>query len=162
MRIILAVIVILVLYVIPSYSESLPNTLPHTIKEIRKIDHIRINNQWIEVEIAETDQDRAQGLMNRDSLRDDEGMLFIFPSPDKYAFWMKNMRIPIDIIWIDKDKRIVDIKTRVPPCGEVCESMVPAKEALYVLELASGSVEGRHIKIGDIISIGDYLNIRDQ
>jgi uncharacterized membrane protein (UPF0127 family) len=153
MRIILAVILILVLSVIPSYSESLPNTLPNRLKEIPKTDQIRINNEWIEVDIAETDQERAQGLMNRESLEDDHGMLFIFPSPDRYAFWMKNMRIPIDIIWIDKDKRVVDIKSRVPPCGEVCESMVPAKEALYVLELASGSVEDRHIKIGDVISI---------
>lgn len=95
--------------------------------------------------------------MSRDSLADDRGMLFIFPSPDRYAFWMKNMRIPIDIIWIDKDKRIVDIRARVPPCGEVCESMVPAKEALYVLELSSGSVDDRNIKIGDVISIGDPL-----
>jgi uncharacterized protein len=147
MRIILAVILILVLSVIPSYSELSPY----------KIEVVMIKNRPIAVTLAETDQARAQGLMNKDSLRDDEGMLFIFPSSDKYAFWMKNMRISLDIIWIDKDKRIVDIKTRVPPCGEVCESMVPVKEALYVLELRSGSVEDRHIKIGDVISIGSPL-----
>jgi hypothetical protein len=109
----------------------------------------------IDAEIADTDQARSIGLMNRESLADTEGMLFIFSSPGRYAFWMKNMRISIDIVWIDKDKRVVDIKSRVPPCGDACESMVPSNEALYVLELRSGSADDRKIKVGDIVSIGD-------
>jgi uncharacterized membrane protein (UPF0127 family) len=122
---------------------------------IKTTKKVCIKTLCIDAEIADTDQARSIGLMNRESLADTEGMLFIFSLPDRYAFWMKNMRISIDIVWIDKDKRVVDIKSRVPPCGDACESMVPSNEALYVLELRSGSADDHKIKVGDIVSIGD-------
>jgi uncharacterized membrane protein (UPF0127 family) len=145
MRSLLAAFLIVALSSMPVLSSASPKTTKK----------VCVKSLCVKAEIADNDQARSIGLMNRDSLADTEGMLFVFPSPDRYAFWMKNMRISIDIIWIDKDKRIVDIRTRVPPCGEVCGSMVPAKEALYVLELRSGSADDRKIKIGDIVSIGD-------
>jgi len=144
MRIIPTAFLILALSAIPAYAAGLP----------LKIAQVCVKALCVQAEIADTDQARSQGLMYRDSLADTEGMLFVFPSPDRYAFWMKNMRISIDIIWIDKDKRVVDIKSRVPPCGDACESMAPSNDALYVLELRSGFTDDHNIKIGDVVSIG--------
>src|SRR3990167_3839192 len=73
---------------------------------------IIINNHKIYIEIADTSEKRAQGLSNRDSLPEDHGMLFIFDTYQKSAFWMKDMRFPIDIIWI-RDDIIVDITKNV-------------------------------------------------
>ena len=106
----------------------------------------------IQAEVAENDADRQRGLMFRDSLAENQGMLFVFEKEDRYGFWMKNMRFPLDIIWIDAEKRIVDIKKDVPACGEEgCETLTPAAEAKYVLEVQSGFTDRRGIKIGDRI-----------
>jgi uncharacterized membrane protein (UPF0127 family) len=143
MRIIPSALLILALSAMPAYA-GLP----------LKIADVCVKGLCVKAEIADTDQARSQGLMYRDSLSDAEGMLFIFRSSERHAFWMKNMRISIDIIWIDKDKRVVDIKSRVPPCGGACESIMPSNDALYVLELRSGFTDDHNIKIGDVVSIG--------
>ena len=106
----------------------------------------------IQAEVVENDADRQLGLMFRDSLAENQGMLFIFDKVDRYGFWMKNMRFPLDIIWIDAEKRIVDIKKDMPACREEnCETLMPAAEAKYVLEVQSGFTDRRGIKIGDRI-----------
>ena len=99
----------------------------------------------VQVEIASDDSTRAQGLMFRDQLAQDRGMIFFFAQSGDYPFWMKNTLIPLDMIWIDDQKRIVHIAAKVPPCkADPCES-VPAggTPAKYVLEVAAG-VAARH------------------
>ena len=94
------------------------------------------------VEIVKTEQERAQGLMNREFLEENSGMLFIFEQEAKHTFWMKDTKIPLDIIWIDKDKTIVYIKKNAIPCIEdPCPIYYPSAEALYVLELNAGSTK---------------------
>jgi hypothetical protein len=111
-----------------------------------------INSCCVQAELAQTDAKRQRGLMFRDSLAENQGMIFIFDKEDRYGFWMKNMRFPLDIIWIDAEKRIVDIKKDVPACREEsCETLMPAAEAKYVLEVQSGFTDRRGIKIGDRI-----------
>ena len=98
----------------------------------------------IQVEIASDDATRAQGLMFRDQLAADRGMIFLFNQTNNYPFWMKNTLIPLDMIWIDDQKRIVAIKASVPPCkADPCPSYDPAAFARYVLELGGG-VAARH------------------
>lgn len=98
----------------------------------------------IRVEVASDDPTRAQGLMFRDQLAADRGMIFLFPQTGNYPFWMKNTLIPLDMIWIDEQKRIVAVKQNVPPCkADPCPSYDPQAFARYVLELAAG-VAGRH------------------
>jgi uncharacterized membrane protein (UPF0127 family) len=98
----------------------------------------------IDVEIASDDATRAQGLMYRDHLADDRGMVFLFNRTGSYPFWMKNTLIPLDIIWLDDQKRIVHIGASVPPCkADPCPSYDPGTFARYVLEVAGG-VAGRH------------------
>jgi len=114
---------------------------------------ICIKKNCITAEIASSDEARAKGLMFRESLAPDSGMIFVFNKEDFYNFWMMNMRISIDIIWIDANNKIVDIKTDVPPCGESCESLKPRLPASYVLETAAGFTRANGISIGDAVSI---------
>lgn len=101
-------------------------------------------------EVADNESARQRGLMHRQKLDDDKGMLFIFDHSDKYSFWMKDTLIPLDIIWIDKDKEIVDIKESAMPCGKSnCESYVPKAPAKYVLEINAGMAKDTGMKIGD-------------
>src|SRR3989338_6278411 len=80
----------------------------------------------INVEIADDQHERTIGLMYRDNLPDYVGMLFIFTEEAAYAFWMKNMKIPIDIVWIDRNLNVVRIEQNVPPCeDDPCPKYVP-------------------------------------
>lgn len=98
----------------------------------------------IHVEVASDEATREQGLMYRDQLPDDRGMIFLFPRPGVYPFWMKNTLIPLDMIWIDADHRVVHIAARVPPCkADPCPSYPPEGNASCVLETAAG-VAARH------------------
>jgi uncharacterized membrane protein (UPF0127 family) len=101
-------------------------------------------------ELAVSDQERARGLMFRERLQEDQGMLFLFAEEDIHSFWMKNMRFPIDILWLNRDKRIVHLESRVPPCpGEPCPTYVPAEAAAFVLEIQSGCAEKHGLRIYD-------------
>jgi uncharacterized membrane protein (UPF0127 family) len=98
----------------------------------------------IKVEIASDDATRAQGLMFRDQIAADHGMIFLFAETGSYPFWMKNTLIPLDMVWIDDQKRIVAVKANVPPCkADPCPSYDPGAFARYVLELGGG-VAARH------------------
>lgn len=106
----------------------------------------------MQVEIADTESKRQLGLMSRQSMPENQGMLFVFEKEETQSFWMKNMKFPLDIIWISEDKRIVDIKSNVLPCRDSCESIVPQAKAKYVLEVNAGFVERNKIRIGDEVS----------
>ena len=108
------------------------------------------DGESIRAELAVSDRERQRGLMFRESLDKDQGMLFVFEEEAFYSFWMKNTWIPLDILWLDRGKRIVHIETDVPPCREEpCPSYGTRLPALYVLELKAGSVEARGLKMFD-------------
>ena len=112
---------------------------------------IIINNHKIYIEIANTSEKRAQGLSNHDSLPADHGMLFIFDTYQKPAFWMKDIRFPIDIIWI-RDNIVVDITKNVSILeGSELKHYFPSQQVNYVLEVNSGIVEKNKIEIGQKI-----------
>ncbi len=113
---------------------------------------LRIKGITVDVEFAGTPQERARGLMFRKSLSDKSGMLFLFDKEDKHSFWMKNMNFPLDIIWISKDRKIVDIMKGVSPCGDSCVSLTPGQEAQYVLEVNAGFADKYLIAPGDEVS----------
>jgi len=115
---------------------------------------VTINNQRIIVEIADTDKLRTQGLSGRASLADNSGMLFIYPKPGIYSFWMKDMQFPLDFIWLNDDT-VVDLTNDVPAPETndllvlpTYQSNTPVDKAL---ELSSGSIDRMNIKIGDKI-----------
>ncbi|HAJ57827.1 MAG TPA: hypothetical protein DCL35_08745 [Candidatus Omnitrophica bacterium] len=102
------------------------------------------------IELAHTEQQRQKGLMFRPSLPEDRGMLFIFPRDDIWGFWMKNTLISLDIIWIDKNRRVVDmVEGAMPFTGENPPTFRPVLRSRYVLEANSGFVKTNGIKIGD-------------
>jgi uncharacterized protein len=106
----------------------------------------------IGVELALTDEQRARGLMFRESLAPDRGMLFFFPYEERWSFWMKNTMIPLDIIWIDAERRITHIERQVPPCrSDPCPSYVPDAAGNYVLELAGGRAAELNLQRGDVL-----------
>ncbi|MFH1307952.1 MAG: DUF192 domain-containing protein [archaeon] len=107
-------------------------------------------NSCFSVEIADTPELRAQGLMHRTNLDSNKGMLFIFEQEAIYPFWMKNTFIPLDMIWINSTFDIVFIKENARPCSqEPCESIVPTQKALYVLELNAGKAREAGLAIGN-------------
>jgi uncharacterized protein len=104
----------------------------------------------VTAELARTDAERARGLMFRPKLLPDQGMLFVFEREEPHAFWMKNTLIPLDILWLDRDRRVVHVEKDVPPCkSDPCPSYGPARAALYVLELAAGAAARLGLKPGD-------------
>jgi|SRR5688572_7465650 len=105
----------------------------------------------ITAEIAATGEERATGLMRRTTLARNSGMLFVFPGESINQFWMKDTLIPLDMVWIDSQKRVIYVEKGAPPCPVIrreCPSYGPSAPALYVLELASGSADRLGIKPG--------------
>lgn len=108
------------------------------------------NGKSVTAELAVTDEERQRGLMFREKLLPDQGMLFVFEEEGLYSFWMKNTLIFLDMLWINKDRRIVHIARNVPPCKEdPCPSYSPERSGLYVLELAAGAADRLGLKLFD-------------
>lgn len=106
----------------------------------------------IQAEIADTPQKRATGLMYRDHLKKDHGMLFIFDQPQAWTFWMKNTKIALDLIWLDGKKRVIHIERNIPICTRTDDSCPQYRsnsdDAMFVLEIAGGTVAGLKIEKG--------------
>ncbi|QLH06232.1 DUF192 domain-containing protein [Nitrosopumilus ureiphilus] len=107
----------------------------------------------INVEIADELQKQINGLMFRQNLDWDSGMLFVYDSEKKRSFWMKNTLISLDMLFIDEDFRIIDIKENVPPCIiESCPNYTSNMPAKYVLEVNGGFTMTNNIEIGDLVT----------
>jgi uncharacterized membrane protein (UPF0127 family) len=115
---------------------------------------VELNGHRFEVEIAADDAARTRGLMFRDNMAADHGMLFVFDDEQPRAFWMKNTYIPLDMLFFDKDYRLVSVQQRVPPCRrDPCSSYASTGPARYVLELNSGLAEKLGVKAGDRLTV---------
>ncbi|MBC9934381.1 DUF192 domain-containing protein [Chitinophaga qingshengii] len=101
----------------------------------------------IDIQLAQTDQQREDGLMYRKSMTDNQGMLFIFPDMEERSFWMKNTYISLDIIYLDDKLEIVSIQKYATPLSE--QSLPSFKKAQYVLEVNGGFSDKYHIAYGD-------------
>ena len=89
----------------------------------------------MDVEIVKTPEAMARGLSGRDKLGDHQGMLFVFDADGRHSFWMKDMKFALDILWLDQDGRIVDMRQDLLPCTpDNCTVYVPQGPARYVLE----------------------------
>ena len=111
---------------------------------------VELNGRRFQVEVARDDAARARGLMFRDSLPTDHGMLFVFERPEPQAFWMRNTRIPLDILYFDAQRRLVSIAAGVPPCTTPqCPSYPSEGPAQYTLELNAGMARKLGTERGD-------------
>jgi hypothetical protein len=100
------------------------------------------------VDVADTYLTLHQGLSGRKSLASNEGMFFVFDKPDTYGFWMKDMNFPIDIIWMDKDYKIIHIEKEVKPTTYPTV-FYPTSGASYVFEVGAGETDSLHVAVGD-------------
>ena len=119
--------------------------------------------EWVEiggkryaVELADDDTERARGLMFRDTLADGTGMLFIHEAEEPQAYWMKNTRIPLDILYFDAGRKLVTQQRNVPPCsaGDACPSYPSDQPARFVLELNAGEAERLKLQDGAELTLG--------
>ena len=132
--------------------------------------NIKIWSAQITAEIADTPEKRARGLSGREALGKDEGMLFVFTDSAIRQFWMKDMNFSLDIIWIDENKKIIDITKNATPESYLSravypeqgrgesggpEKFSPSAPAKYVLEVSAGFADAYNIKIGDTADFRD-------
>jgi len=105
-----------------------------------------------DAEIAVTAAERSRGLMYRDALAKDRGMLFVFPEEGRHSFWMKNTKIELDIIFISASRNVVSISRRAKPCRtEPCAIYSPDGNVAYVLEIAGGLAAAAGFAAGDLV-----------
>ena len=118
-----------------------------------------IGAETIPVEVMRTKEEVARGLSGRAALTKGTGMLFLFEASGIYRFWMKDMKFPIDIIWLDKEKRVVHIVPRAPPLQEGNPPVFYASEkpAQYVLEVNAGDAARFRITLGMRV---DFVGIK--
>ncbi len=117
---------------------------------------IKIGEVEVMAFLAKTNKERERGLSGVEKLEENEGMLFLFPLGVSPSFWMKDMLFSIDIIWIDKDKNVVEITENISP-ESYPTSIVPNKEVKYVLEVRSGFAEEKRIRVGDKLILKNNL-----
>lgn len=119
---------------------------------------IVINDKEIKVEVAKTNEERAKGLSNRNILDENSGMIFVFNKNSKPSFWMKDTKIPLDIIWI-KDDKIVAINKNVEPEPNKNDSQLkkyPAPSGIdFVLEVNGGFSDKNNISAGDKVDLSN-------
>lgn len=129
-----------------------PGSAPHTVVFATSAGDVPVT-----VEVADDPAERSQGLMHRQSLAPNAGMLFIFPSESTHPFWMKNTHVSLDMIWLAADKRVVGIKADTEPLST--ESLSPGEQSKYVVEVNAGFAHKHGIKPG---VVARFENIDDQ
>ncbi len=116
--------------------------------------YVVLKGERFTVELAETSEKQALGLMFRDRLDENRGMLFLFPGEARRSFWMKNTRIPLDIFYFDAQRRLVSVAENAPPCRtERCPPYPSTGPAKYVLELNSGKAAELGVRPGDELEL---------
>ncbi|HLY16219.1 MAG TPA: DUF192 domain-containing protein [Bryobacteraceae bacterium] len=110
--------------------------------------------QEIRAEVEMTPEDMQKGMMFRDSLAPGHGMLFIHDKPGLYPYWMFQVRIPLDMLWMDTSRRIVEISSDTPPCktkASLCPNYGGHQEARFVLELGGGEARRLGLRLGQAL-----------
>jgi len=115
----------------------------------------KIGRLWLDMDVADDSYKRAKGLMYRKKMQKDRGMLFVFDSERRYSFWMLNMQFSIDLIWLDKNMRVVDITKDAAPSLSIfsSKSYSPRAPAMYVIEACSGFASSSKLKPGNRIKL---------
>ncbi|HLF55117.1 MAG TPA: DUF192 domain-containing protein [Candidatus Nanoarchaeia archaeon] len=110
------------------------------------------NGAEFSVEYARTPEEHMQGLMFRSSMPENHGMLFIFTDKEPLTFWMKNTFIPLDMVFLDENMAVVEVKSNIPPCSmEPCPTYT-SMPAQYVFEINAGLAEKNNIVVGSRIT----------
>mgnify|MGYP003292064723 CR=1 FL=1 len=133
------------------------NNNTNFLKEIENVpkdrylqSNVTIDGFRLTADLALSSEQKEKGLSVKEKLKENEAMLFVFEKPGSHSFWMKDMKFPIDILWLDSDKRVVHIEKNLQPCNPFlpCPSFSPDTKAQYVLETVAGLSDRKGIKIG--------------
>lgn len=114
---------------------------------------VEINGNEVQVEVANTPDQRRLGLMYRDNLEENTGMLFVYPDEQQLRVWMKNTYIPLDIIFISKNGTVVDTATLEPCETEQCPIFTAKGEGKYFLEVNKGYLAEYNVSVGDKVNL---------
>ncbi|MGH8659637.1 MAG: DUF192 domain-containing protein [Gammaproteobacteria bacterium] len=138
-------------------------SLPHAAYPREDRLTVWVGENRFQVELATTPEAQQRGLMYRDSLAPDEGMLFIQPHQAPVGFWMKNMKFALDILYFDGRGRLLEVHSAVPPCprsssgpDDGCPLYESAQAIKYILELGTGTAMRYGIKPGDRLVLGQF------
>jgi uncharacterized protein len=134
--------------VVWSFCAFLNSPAPAHYQDSQKI---FIGGIQVPIEVADTDAERSQGLSGRESLKEGSGLLFIFDMSGTYGFWMRDMRFPIDIVWINENWEVIGVERSVSP-DTFPRTFYPPSPAKYVLELNSGEAAKLGIDAGSLVS----------
>jgi uncharacterized membrane protein (UPF0127 family) len=112
--------------------------------------NVTVNGVVLVADISANNEQMTKGLSVKDALAENEAMLFVFGNEGEHTFWMKNMKFPIDIIWIDGNKTVVHIEHNLQPCGYglLCPTYEPGQDSLFVLETVGGFAEKHDVVQG--------------
>jgi len=128
-------------------------TKPTEVADLNLTEVTFPNGKTVAAETMLREIDQMRGMMFRDSLAKDRGMLFVHPAEANYHYWMYQCRIPLDIIWMSHERRIVEISANTPPCpskaAHECPTFGGHEKARYVLELAGGGAAMYGLHVGD-------------
>ncbi len=116
------------------------------------IQTVILGEKTFQLEIADNQAEREKGLSGRPELASNGGMLFTFDRPDKYCFWMKDTLLSLDILWFDKNYRLIHRVQRISPDSYPTSFCTP-RDAQYVVEIAAGSIEMLNLQLDDVMSL---------
>ena len=129
---------------------------PATVEDITSIEIGLPSGTKIVAEAMRLKADVARGMMFRDALPEGRGMLFVYSVEGTYPFWMHQVKVPLDMIWIGHDHRVVEIATNTKPClatsTHACPFYGGHQKARYILEVNAGVVEKNHLTTGDLLA----------
>ena len=116
--------------------------------------NVVLGGKKVSVEVANTLEEQARGLMFRDKLAEDVGMLFDFEDVSAHSMWMRNTTIPLDMVWIGPNFKVVHVEKNVQPCVSItCPSYKSSAPAKYVLELNAGWLDKNNIPPNTFVQI---------
>lgn len=128
--------------------------IPLLIGQIQKKGMLEIAGQKMEIIYANTKARREKGLSGVKQMNNNSGMLFVFPEEGNFSFWMKDTLIPLDLVFIDNNFNVVDIKQNEKPCEiNSCPQIVSEQKFRYVLEVNAGWTNAHDLKISDRITV---------
>ena len=111
---------------------------------------LTVNGYKLIVDLALTQDQQTKGLAVKNHMNESEGMLFVFQQPSRPSFWMKDMKFPIDIIWLGANRSVVYIAPNLEPCPSQgnCPGYIPSRDSLYVLETTAGFSQRHDVTVG--------------
>jgi uncharacterized protein len=134
--------------------EATPSSSTNSSSGYRQV-NVTVNGIELVADVAATNEQRTKGLSVKDVLAENEAMLFVFDSAREHSFWMKDMKFPIDIIWLDSNKNVVHIEHNLQPCSleAFCPTYKPDNNnnSLYVLETVAGFAKKHNIVEGSTV-----------